>query len=134
MKQIMLDAKKPTKKTKKQTESPTKVPPKKNFQSSLSEWLAKDAVRFPREKYSGLLILWITLVVILLLKGGKGLESAVGIKFCDGGYWGMTGVSFAWLFGFSVYYGMKVVRNSRFQGRLGGWLLKCLLWDASGEK
>ena len=41
--------------------------------------LEYDSRQYPKEKITGLIVLWIGLIVITFMKGGKGVESLVGI-------------------------------------------------------
>jgi len=86
---------------------------KKGSYYSSEEWLAKDAA-FPYKPFMYLGLLWVTLLLILLFKGGKGLESILKehIPYCGTGYWIMQFLAFFWLFGFSVVMARRIVSKS----------------------
>ena len=74
-------------------------------------FLAEDAVQFPRHKIIMMLLLWVGIVTLTYLKGGKGLDSAIGVT-CDMPAYGvLVAVQFVWLFGFGAWYGFETVRN-----------------------
>ncbi|KAL1523967.1 hypothetical protein AB1Y20_018883 [Prymnesium parvum] len=66
-----------------------------------------------------LVCVWFGLLALLLLRGGKGLHSAIGISVCGEAYWGMTALSFVLLLGFSARGGRRLVAKSRRQGSSG---------------
>ena len=59
----------------------------------------------------GLFILWIGLLLLTLMKGGKGLESIVGITCESPIYAVLIVLQFLWLLGFSAVYGYKLNRD-----------------------
>lgn len=64
-------------------------------------------------RYLYLIFLWICLLLILLFKGGKGLESIVGLEYCGTGYWLAQMIAFIWLFAFSGVMARRAVSKSR---------------------
>lgn len=76
---------------------------------SVEEWLARDAAT-PWRGMGLLLVMWVALIVLLFLKGGKGAEGAV--EYCSSGYWALTALAFVWLFGFSLGTGYSAVSKS----------------------
>ena len=72
-------------------------------------YLQQDMRQYPYEKIAALVVLWMGLFLLTLLKGGKGVESLIGITCHDhpGAYAGMVVCQFVWLFGFALYYGHK---------------------------
>lgn len=84
--------------------------------ATVEEWLRKDAAP-PYTNLILLFIMWITLIALLLLKGGKGASGAV--EYCSLGYWAVTALSFVWLFGFSLFTGQRAVSNSIQKAEVG---------------
>jgi len=75
------------------------------------KYLEEDMVQFPRDKIIGLVVLWIGLFAITLMKGGKGVDSIVGIT-CEHTVYGLLiAIQFLWLLGFSVVFGYKAYKN-----------------------
>jgi len=75
------------------------------------EFLEEDTRQYPKEKILALIVLWIGLFVLTLLKGGKGVESLVGINCTSPWYGVLIALQFLWMFGFAVYFGLKIVRK-----------------------
>mmetsp|Transcript_22827 Transcript_22827/g.33832 ORF Transcript_22827/g.33832 Transcript_22827/m.33832 type:complete len:627 (+) Transcript_22827:1-1881(+) len=73
------------------------------------ELLTQDARQYPIEKIIYLLILWIGLAIITFLKGGKGVDSLIGITCKSPWYSVLVGVQFLWLLGFAAVFGNKLV-------------------------
>jgi uncharacterized membrane protein YfcA len=72
------------------------------------EFLEKDSIQFPTKKIIPLIVMWIGLLVLTLMKGGKGVDSIIGIG-CDSPWFiVLTVVQFVWLFSFAGFYGCKV--------------------------
>ncbi len=74
--------------------------------------LEEDERQYPLEKIAGLVLLWIGLAVITFLKGGKGVESLVGITCKSPWFAVLTAAQFLWLLGFSLFYGYALVRKN----------------------
>jgi len=75
-------------------------------------WLECDARQFPSEKLFGLLILWIGLVLLTFLKGGKGVDSIIGIT-CDSPWYAvLIIIQFAWTMGISAYFGYRLMKQT----------------------
>ena len=63
------------------------------------------------EKLFALFVLWLGLIVLTFLKGGKGVESVVGIT-CESPWFGvLIGVQFAWTLGFAVVFAQKLIKG-----------------------
>ena len=74
------------------------------------KYLEEDMRQYPKEKIAALVVLWIGLLILTLLKGGKGVESLVGIT-CESPIYGvLIALQFCWLFGFAIFYGLKLVK------------------------
>jgi len=70
--------------------------------------LEKDARQYPHEKLIALVILWIGLIILTFMKGGKGVESIVGIT-CESPWYGvLIAIQFVWTLGFAVVHGLKL--------------------------
>ena len=62
-----------------------------------------------RTEWAMLLGVWGGLLSLLLLRGGKGVKSVVGLRVCGGGYWAVTAASVLALLAFSVYAARRMV-------------------------
>ena len=78
---------------------------------SSQEWLERDAAT-PILGYCSMVILWVVLVVILVVKGGHGLTSLVGVHCHDAGYWVITVLQFVWLFCFAFAMAYRTVNKT----------------------
>ena len=75
------------------------------------QYLEEDMCQFPKSKILSLIILWIGLLLLTLMKGGKGVESIVGIT-CESPVFAVLIVlQFLWMFGFAIVYGQLAYRN-----------------------
>lgn len=75
------------------------------------KFLEDDSRQYPFEKISYLVLLWIGLTVITFLKGGKGVESVIGITCQDAGFYVLVAAQFLWTLGFAAVFGWKNVKN-----------------------
>lgn len=74
------------------------------------EYLTDDMRQYPTEKIVALVVLWIGLFLLTLLKGGKGVESLVGIN-CDSAWYGvLIALQFVWMFGFALFFGSRLLQ------------------------
>lgn len=73
------------------------------------KYLEDDMRQYPREKLAALAILWVGLFVLTLMKGGKGVESLVGITCESPWYAVLIVLQFLWIFGFAVYFGYRLL-------------------------
>jgi len=71
-------------------------------------WLERDSRQFPREKLFALLILWIGLVILTFMKGGKGVDSVIGITCASPWYTVLIVIQFAWTMGISAWFGYRL--------------------------
>ena len=77
--------------------------------------LEEDARQYPREKLLALLILWIGLIIITFLKGGKGVDSLVGIT-CESPWFGvLIALQFLWTLGFAALYAYKLLKRKKLK-------------------
>jgi uncharacterized membrane protein YfcA len=79
-------------------------------------FLQDDSRQYPKEKIAFLILLWIGLTVITFLKGGKGIDSVIGITCEDPAYIVLVAAQFLWTFGFAAVFGWK--NTKRTQERL----------------
>lgn len=78
---------------------------------SRDEWLSSDA-GVPTKQYGYLAGLWVFLLLLLLLRGGKGVDSLLGIGMCGVGYWLCTLAAFVFLFLFGSVMARRAVHKS----------------------
>jgi len=69
-------------------------------------------------------VVWVALVFLLVLRGGKGAPSLIGVPPCGPGYWAVTLVGFGWLLGVSILAGRRLVRLSAVSEAAGTRLLE----------
>jgi len=74
-------------------------------------FLEQDATQFPVDNLLALALLWAVMVLMTFLKGGKGVKSMVDVTCSDASYPVLIIVQFFWLFGFSTYYALRIVRG-----------------------
>merc|ERR1712176_1206243 len=74
------------------------------------ELLARDARQYPVEKLVALIILWIGSILLTFLKGGKGVDSLIGMTCADPLYSILIAVQFLWTFGFAIIFGLKLLK------------------------
>ena len=74
-------------------------------------FLEEDMVQFPKDKLLALLVLWVGLFVLTLMKGGKGVDSVVGIDCKSPVYYVLIVLQFLWLFGIAIFFGVKLVKK-----------------------
>lgn len=73
--------------------------------------LEEDARQYPLEKISYLILLWLILTLLTFLKGGKGIDSLVGITCKSIWYSVLIAAQFFWLLGFATFFGIKMVKR-----------------------
>lgn len=77
------------------------------------QFLENDARQYPKEKIGCLILLWAGLTIITFLKGGKGVDSAVGLTCEDAGFYVLIASQFLWTLGFAVVFGYKNVKGTQ---------------------
>ena len=95
------------------------------------QFLEDDARQYPKDKIAGLILLWAGLTVITFLKGGKGVDSVIGVTCEDAGFFVLLAAQFLWTFGFGAVFGFKNVKAT--QARLAvnyPFNEEDVLWDA----
>ncbi|CAD7922765.1 unnamed protein product [Amoebophrya sp. A120] len=79
-----------------------------------TEWLTRDSKQ-PWRQFGYLFVLWIFLLLVLLFRGGKGMDSLLGdelVPMCGEAYWSFTALAFVFLFGFGVQMARRAVHKS----------------------
>ncbi|KAF4670917.1 hypothetical protein FOZ61_007926 [Perkinsus olseni] len=78
------------------------------------QWKDRDARQYPLEKYWKLAMVWATIILLLLLRGGKGTESVIpdAVPYCGWAYWTLSAVVMAWLILFGLCMGRSAVMDS----------------------
>ncbi|KAL7461966.1 hypothetical protein ACHAXS_002373 [Conticribra weissflogii] len=77
------------------------------------QFLKDDSRQYPKEKLAYLSLLWAGLTVITFLKGGKGVDSVIGITCEDAGYYVLLALQFVWTLGFGAFFGYKNTRKTQ---------------------
>jgi len=94
--------------------------------------LEEDSRQYPVEKLLYLLILWIGLAFIIFLKGGKGVDSIIGITCKSPWYAVLIACQFLWTFGFAAIFGRQLVKKHQDKVSCDYPFHKNdVLWDAS---
>jgi len=93
-----------TKEEKEEEDDPKQLEQRRKF-------LEEDSRQYPFEKISYLILLWIGLTVITFLKGGKGVDSVIGITCQDAGFYVLVAAQFLWTLGFAAVFGYKNVKG-----------------------
>ena len=75
--------------------------------------LEEDHRQFPREKLIALLVLWVGLSIITFLKGGKGVESLIGITCKSPWYAVLIVCQFLWTLGFAGFFAKKLMKKQQ---------------------
>ena len=75
------------------------------------KFLEDDSRQYPKEKIAYLVLLWIGLTIITFLKGGKGVESVIGITCENSGFYVLLAAQFLWTLGFAAVFGWKNVKE-----------------------
>lgn len=93
-------------------------------------FLERDSRQYPVEKLVCFGVLWIGLTLLTFFKGGKGVESLVGIDCTSPWYGVLIGIQFLWTFGFAAYFGMKLMRETTVKKSVGyPFHSQDVLWD-----
>jgi len=77
------------------------------------QYLEDDSCQYPKEKLAYLVLLWAGLTAITFLKGGKGVDSVIGITCEDAGYYVLLASQFIWTLGFGAFFGYKNTRKTQ---------------------
>jgi uncharacterized membrane protein YfcA len=103
-----------------------------NNKSTLQEYLEHDARQYPTEKLAALGVLWVGLILLTFFKGGKGVDSIVGITCADAWYVVLIAIQFLWTLGFALWFGLKLVKHQKEKVAVDyPFLPNDVLWDYS---
>lgn len=93
-------------------------------------WLQRDSRMLPADKISGLIILWLGLILLTFFKGGKGVDSLVGIDCSSPWYGVLIGIQFLWTLGIAAFFGFKLTKQTEDKMRCNyPWHPQDVLWD-----
>jgi uncharacterized membrane protein YfcA len=76
-------------------------------------YLEADMRQYPTDKIAGLIVLLIVVFILTLLRGGKGVESLVGITCESTWYSILIIVQFTWLFSFAGYFATRLLADQK---------------------
>lgn len=77
------------------------------------QYLLSDMRQYPSEKITGLIVLWIGVLIITLLRGGRGVASLVGIT-CESPWFIVLILGqFTWLFGFAGFFATRLLADQK---------------------
>jgi len=77
------------------------------------KYLEADMRQYPKDKVGALVALWVGLFILTLFKGGKGVESLLGIDCDSPWYFVVIAFQFFWLFAFAAYFGWKLMADQK---------------------
>jgi len=80
-----------------------------------NEWVAIESST-PYCTMGYMMLMWAVLIIILVLKGGKGTTGA--FEYCSEGYWVCTAMAFVWLFGFAIWMGRRAVNKTILKSKV----------------
>ncbi|KAF4677254.1 hypothetical protein FOL47_002493 [Perkinsus chesapeaki] len=71
-------------------------------------------VEYPLEKYIKLCIVWATVLLLLIFRGGKGTDSIIpeAVPYCGWAYWTLSAIVMMWLILFGLLMGRCALLNS----------------------
>lgn len=93
-------------------------------------FLERDARQYPTEKLVCFAVLWVGLTLLTFFKGGKGVNSIVGIDCTSPWYGVLVGIQFLWTFGFAGYFALKLMRETTEKKAVGfPYHAHDVLWD-----
>lgn len=95
-----------------------------------NHFLERDSRQYPAEKLICFGVLWIGLTLLTFFKGGKGVESLVGIDCSSPWYGVLIGIQFLWTFGFALYFAIKLMKETIVKKSVGyPFHSQDVLWD-----
>mmetsp|Transcript_95634 Transcript_95634/g.143269 ORF Transcript_95634/g.143269 Transcript_95634/m.143269 type:complete len:594 (+) Transcript_95634:205-1986(+) len=95
-------------------------------------WMEQDSRQYPADKLFALFVLWVGLVLLTFLKGGKGVESIIGITCASPWFGVLIAVQFAWTLGFSVVFALKLKKSTEEKIAIGyKFHPQDVIWDYS---
>ena len=109
---------------KSEEEDPVELEKRRNF-------LQHESRQYPMEKIAYLILLWVGLTVITFLKGGKGVDSVIGVTCKDPGYYILLAAQFLWTLGFAAVFAVKNVKMTQAKQAVNYPFLETdVLWDS----
>jgi hypothetical protein len=92
--------------------------------------LKRDARQYPTEKIIVFCVLWIGVTLLTFFKGGKGVDSIVGIT-CESPWYGvLIAIQFMWTLVFTTFFGWKLLRDTKEKQSVGyPFHPQDVLWD-----
>jgi uncharacterized membrane protein YfcA len=81
--------------------------------------LERDTRQYPTDKLVVFFVLLAGFSVLTFLMGGKGIDSIVGITCQDPWYGVLVALQFLWTFGFALFYGLKLLRDTKEKQAVG---------------
>jgi uncharacterized membrane protein YfcA len=97
--------------------------------------LELDARQFPTEKIFGLGVLWFGLIALTFLKGGKGVDSVIGITCASPWYGVLIGTQFLWTLGIALIFGWRLTKQTAEKKRVNyPFHPQDVLWDFEKTK
>jgi uncharacterized membrane protein YfcA len=93
--------------------------------------LEQDSRQYPRDKLLALFVLWVGLILLTFFKGGKGVDSIVGITCASPWYGVLIAIQFMWTLGFAGFFGWKLLKTTEEKQALDyPWHPQDVLWDS----
>ena len=94
--------------------------------------LERDARQYPPEKLLVFCVLWAGLTLLTFFKGGKGVDSIVGITCEDPWYGVLIALQFLWTLGFATFFAWKLLKDTEEKQSVGyPFHPQDVLWDFS---
>lgn len=95
-----------------------KVVDYEEIEATREKLLQLDSRQFPAEKVFALMILWFGLIALTFLKGGKGVDSVIGITCASPWFGVLIGIQFLWTIGISLLFGWRLTKQTAEKKRV----------------
>ena len=100
--------------------------------ATLQEYLEQDSRQYPQEKLTALGVLWVGLILLTFFKGGKGVDSIIGITCQDAAYGVLIAIQFLWTLGFALFFALRLVKHQQEKVAVDyPFLPHDVMWDSS---
>lgn len=100
------------------------------IETTREKLLLKDARQLPKEKIFALIVLWFGLIALTFFKGGKGVDSVIGITCSSPWYAVLIGIQFLWTLGFACLFGWRLTKQTAEKKRVNyPFHPQDVLWD-----
>lgn len=97
--------------------------------------LERDARQHPKEKLFVFCVLWAGLTLLTFFKGGKGVDSIIGVNCGNAWYSVLIAIQFLWTFGFAAYFGRKLIEDTKERQSVGyPYHSQDVVWDFQKTK